>query len=45
MVLVLRIYSVFYRKNKYSKVLNGDVHGSSTGPSCGKSWGTNDGSF
>ena len=35
----------FYRKNKYSRVLNGDVHGTSTGPSCGKSMGPNDGTF
>ena len=31
--------------NKYSKVLNGDVHGTSTGPSCGTSRGPNDGTF
>ena len=35
----------FYRKNKYSKVLNGEVQGMSTGPSCGTSWGTIDGMF
>ena len=35
--------TVFYWKNKYSKVLNGDVHGTSTGPSCGTSRGPNDG--
>ena len=34
---------VFYRKNKYSKVLHGDVHGTSTGPSCGRSMGPSDG--
>ena len=34
-----------YRKNKYSRVLNRDVHGTSTGPSCGKSMGPNDGTF
>ena len=32
-----------YRKNKYLKVLNGDVHGASTGPSCETTLGTNDG--
>ena len=26
--------TVFYWKKKYAKVLNGDVHGTSTGPSC-----------
>ena len=36
---------VFYRKNKYSKVLNGDVHGTSAGPSCGTSRGPNDRTF
>ena len=34
-VFVLHIHNFFYWKNKYSKVLNGDVHGTSTGPSCG----------
>ena len=33
---------VFYRKSKYSKVLNGDVHGTTTGPSCGTPQGPND---
>ena len=33
---------VFYRKSKYSKVLNGDVHGTTTGPSCGTPRGPND---
>ena len=37
--------AVFYWKNKYSKVVNGDVHGPSRGPSCGMSWGSNDGTF
>ena len=37
--------TVFYWKNKYSKVVNGDVHGMSTGPSCGTSRGPNDGTF
>ena len=36
---------VFYWKNKNSKVLNGDVHGTSTRPSCGTSQGPNDGTF
>ena len=31
--------TVFYWKNKYSKVVNRDVHGTSTGPSCGTSRG------
>ena len=35
----------FYWKNKYLKALNGNVHGTSTGPSCGTSWGPNDGTF
>ena len=29
--------TVFYWKNKYAKVLNGGVHRTSTGPSCGTS--------
>ena len=38
--------AVFYGKNKYSKVLNGDVHGTSMGPSCGTfRRRTNDGTF
>ena len=36
---------VFYWKNKYSKGLNGDVHETSMGPSCGTSRGPNDGTF
>ena len=36
---------VFYRKNKYSKVLNGDVCGTSTEPSCATSQGTNYGTL
>ena len=32
----------FYWKNKYSEDLNGDVHGTYTGPSCRTSRGTND---
>ena len=39
------IISVFYRKNKYSKVLDGDVHGTCTGSSCGTSRGPNDGTL
>ena len=35
----------FYRKNESSKVLNGDVHGTSTEPSYGTSGGPNDGTF
>ena len=35
----------FYWKNKYAKVLHGDVHGTSTGPSCGTSRGPDDGTF
>ena len=35
--------TVFYWKNKYSKVVNGDVHGTSTGRSCRTSRGPNDG--
>ena len=34
---------VFYRKNKYSNVLNGGVHGTSTGTSCSTSREPNDG--
>ena len=36
---------VFYRNNKYSKVLNEDFHGTSTGPSCGMSRELHDGTF
>ena len=36
---------VFYRKNKYSNVLNGGVHGTSTGTSCRTSREPNDGTF
>ena len=28
--------TVFYWQNKYSKVLNGDIYGTSTGPSSGR---------
>ena len=37
--------TVFYSKNKFSKVLNGDVHRTSTGPSCETSWRPNGGTF
>ena len=37
--------TVFYWKNKYSKVVNGNVHGTSTRPSCRTSQGPNDGTF
>ena len=33
------------KRSKYSKGLNGDVHGTSTGLSCGTSRGPNDGTF
>ena len=42
-VLVLHVCFIFYRKSKYSKVLNGDVHRTSTGPSCVMSMEPNDG--
>ena len=44
-VFVLHIYYFFYWKNKYSKVLYGDVNWTSTGPSCGTSRGPNNGTF
>ena len=37
--------TVFYWKNKYAKVLNGDVHGTSMGPSCETFQGPKDGMF
>ena len=37
--------TVFYWKNKYSKVLKGGVDGTSTGPSYRTSRGPNDGTF
>ena len=37
--------TVFYWKNKYGKVLNGDVYGKSTGPSCSTSRGPDDETF
>ena len=36
---------VSYRKNKYSNVLNGDIHETSTRPSCGTFRGPNNGTF
>ena len=39
------LFRVFHRKNKYSKVLNGNVHGTSTEPCCKTSMGPNDGMF
>ena len=35
----------FYWKNKYAKILSGDVHRTSKGPSCGTSRGPDDGTF
>ena len=39
------LFLLFYRKNKYSKVLNGDDHGAFTGPSYRMSRGPNDETF
>ena len=39
------LFLIFTEKNKYSKVINGDVHGTSTGSSCVTSRGPNDGTF
>ena len=39
------LFLLFYRKNKYLKVLNGNVHGTSARPSCGTSLGLNYGTF
>ena len=36
---------VFYWKNRYLKVLNGNVHGTSTERSWGTFWGLNDRTF
>ena len=36
---------VFYRKSKYTNVVNGDVRQTSTGNSCGKSQGLNNATF
>ena len=38
-LLLYTSVTAFYWKNKYAKVLNGDVHGTSKGPSCGTFWG------
>ena len=38
-LLLYTSVTVFYWKNKYAKVLNGDVHGTSTGPDDGTFWG------
>ena len=35
----------FYRKNKYSKVINGNIQGTSTGPSYETPWVPNDGTL
>ena len=37
--------AIFHWKNKYSKALNADVHGTSTGRSCVTSRGSNDATF
>ena len=42
---VLHIYYFFYWKNKYLKVLYGDVNWTSMGPSCGMFRGLNNGTF
>ena len=42
---ITHLFLLFYWKIKYSKGLNGDIHGMSTGPSCGTSWGPNGGTF
>ena len=42
---ITHLFLFFYRKDKYSKVLNRYVHMASTGPSCGTSRGPNDGTF
>ena len=44
-LLLYTFVTVFYWKNKYAKILNGDVYGTSTGPSCRTSPGQNDGTF
>ena len=48
--LALHIYSCFLQEEQIFKTweqifLNGEVQGTSTGPSCGTSWGTIDGMF
>ena len=42
---VTHLFLFFYRKHKYLKVLNGNVHRTSLRTSCGKSRGPNDGTF
>ena len=44
-VLVLHICYCFLLEKKCAKVLIGNVHGTSTGPSCRTSWGPDDGTF
>ena len=44
-LLTLISVSAFYRKNKYSKALNGYVHGTSTEPRCKATLVPNDGMF
>ena len=44
-ILASQSSTVFCWKNKYSEVLNGDVHGTSTGSRCETSWGKNYGTF
>ena len=39
------LFLFFYWRSKYPKGLNGDVHRTSTGPSCGTPRGRNDGMF
>ena len=41
----IKFIPVFYRKNKYSNVVNGDVRQTSTGNSCGTSRGPNFATF
>ena len=44
-VFVYTSITDFCWKNKYSKVLNREIHGTSTGPSCRTSRGPDDGTF
>ena len=41
----IHLLPFFTEKNKYPKVLNGGVEGTSTGPICRTSRGPNDGTF
>ena len=43
--LLIRLYYIQSRKNKYSNVVNGDVRQTSTGNSCGTSRGPNNATF